>query len=172
MQPFEMSDEYYTALGKMTVAWNSVEIPLEFITGVLFVHFDGRRFAKRLPRTLDRKIEFCRKCVGSAPALEAFRDGMFQILDRTEELSDARHHLIHGLVDNLTPVPEGVIIIRKLIHEQAEHRFSERRTSLADIAQLTDEMIALGAAGNQAVEWIGKHAGILDEDFRWEGDHP
>jgi len=165
MQPFQLSDEYYTALGKMTVAWNSVEIPLEFITGVLFVHCDGTRFEKRLPRPLERKIDFCRKCVDSTPDLRAFRDGIFQILDRTEQLSDARHHMIHGLVDNFTPVPDGMIIIRKLVHGQTEQSLSERRTSLGDIARLTQDMIALGAAGNHAVEWLGKHVGILEIGF-------
>jgi hypothetical protein len=159
MQPFQLSDEYYTALGKMTVAWASVEFPLELITGILFEHFDGRRFSKRLPRPLERKIDFCSKCIESMPELEEFRGGMVQILDRTEELSDARHHMIHGLVDNSTPVPEGMIIIRKLVAGQTEYGLSARRTSLEDIARLTQEMTALGAAYSQATEWLVKHIG-------------
>jgi hypothetical protein len=159
MQPFQLSDDYYTALGKMAVAWGSAEFSLELISGILFEHFDGRRFSKRLPRPLERKIQFCRECVKSMPELQDFQGGMVQILDRTEELSDARHHMIHGIVDNSTPVPEGMIIIRKLVHGQTGYGLSARQTSLEDIARLTQDMVALGAAVNQAVEWLVQHIG-------------
>src|SRR5262245_30106645 len=126
MRPFKITNEFYLEVGKLTVAWAQVEIPLDFITGVFFMFAGGtKRFAKRLPRPMDQKISFCRRCLAELPQLAPFREGLTQILDRVEELSDHRHRIIHGIVDNFTPVPTGVIIIRKLEYGNLEHRFTE-----------------------------------------------
>jgi hypothetical protein len=161
MRPFQITDEFYLEVGKLAVAWAQVEIPLEFITGVFFEFSGGtNRFAKRLPRALDHKIEFCRHCLGELPQLAPFREGMTIILDRIEELSDHRHRIVHGIVDNFTPVPAGVIIIRKLEYGNQEHRFTEHRTSFREIRELTQDIIALGAATNRAAKWLGDSFGI------------
>jgi hypothetical protein len=128
-----------------------VEIPLDFITGVFFTLAGG---TKRLPRPMDRKLSFCRRCLAEIPQLAPFREGMSSILDRVEELSDHRHRIVHGIVDNSTPVPTGVMIIRKLEYGTLEHRVSEHRTSLREISELTTEIVALGAATNKAANWL------------------
>jgi len=115
MLPFRLTDEFYLEVGKLTAGWAQVEIPLEFITGILFMFAGGtKRLAKRLPRALDQKIQFCRGCLAELPQLGPFREGLTMILDRVEELSEHRHRIVHGIVDNFTPVPLGMIIIRKL----------------------------------------------------------
>jgi len=161
MRPFQITDEFYLEIGKLAVAWAQVEIPLEFITGVFFEFAGGtKRFAKRLPRALDQKIDFCRRCLAELPQLAPFGEGITLILDRIEELSDHRHRIIHGIADNFTPVPAGVTIIRKLEYGNQEHRFTEHRTSLREIRELTRDIVALGAATNKAAKWLGDSVGI------------
>ena len=161
MRPFKLSDEFYLEVGKLTVAWAQVEIPLDFITGIFFMFAGGtKRLARRLRRPLDQKLTFCRRCLGEVPQLGPFREGLVVTLDRVEQLSDHRHRIIHGLVDTFTPVPPGVIIIRKIEYGNLEHEFSEHRTSLEEIRELTKDIVALGAATIKVAQWLGRFEGV------------
>jgi len=166
MLPFRLTDEFYLEVGKLTAGWAQVEIPLEFITGILFMFAGGtKRLAKRLPRALDQKIQFCRGCLAELPQLRPFREGLTMILDRVEELSEHRHRIVHGIVDNFTPVPLGMIIIRKLEYGNLEHRFTEHRTSLRYMRELRKDIVALGAATNKAAQALGQLAGVPPIQF-------
>ena len=95
MRPFKLSDEFYLEVGKLTVAWAQVEIPLDFITGIFFMFAGGtKRLARRLRRPLDQKLTFCRRCLGEVPQLGPFREGLVVILDRVRaiERPPSSHH--------------------------------------------------------------------------------
>jgi hypothetical protein len=168
-KPFVVTDEFYTAIGKLTVAWQVVESPLDVLTGILFWRAGGKQHAPKqdeLPRSLDVKLKYCRKCFGNLTNLTDLKEGALLILNEAKELSLERHRMTHGLVDNFTPVEPGVILINRILYVKDKHFLETTQTSMSEIIQTFEEISALGSALSLLLDELRKKFGIAREGYR------
>lgn len=163
LKPFVLTDEFHIAMGKFTIAWQTVEIPLDAITGILFWRAGSDKYAKELPRSLDPKIKFCKKCFGNLPLLAELKEGALLVLNRTKELSIDRHRMTHGLIDNITPLEEGVLLINRLRYEDDKQFVETTQTSMTEIIETFEKINALSSAYTLLLDHVCKKFGI---DFK------
>ncbi|MCX7347401.1 MAG: hypothetical protein NTU78_17005 [Alphaproteobacteria bacterium] len=161
-KPFEITEEFIIAVGNMTLAWAQVEIPLDIITGILFTRCDGAlQYEKQIPRAFDRKATFCKKCFNNLPPVQLFKPHAVPIIQNCLDMADTRHRLIHGIVDNFTPVPDGTIILRRILYEPDRHSIEEHRITLFEIAKTTQAILECGAVLNTFSVLLAKHFRIV-----------
>lgn len=163
-KPFEVTDEFYIAIGRATIAWATVEIPLDAIVGILFMKAGSDKYAAEVPRSLSNKIEFCRKCFKNLSVVADARETALPLLTQITNLSKSRHDLIHGIVDNFTPVRDGEIIIYRLVYEKTSARTERRKTSLGEIAAVIDQSVLLASQSCALLEHLRKKFGIEIEN--------
>jgi hypothetical protein len=147
----------------MTIAWVTVEMPLDFFTGLLFARAGGSTIEKEMPRPFSSKIKFCRKGFAQLEPVKVYNETATLILNEMVRLSDERHRLIHGLVDNFTPVMPGEIRINRIKHGPQSHSVETTRTSLIEIGDVTQEIVALGQGALLLVNELAKNFGIVEK---------
>jgi hypothetical protein len=104
----------------------------------------------------DDKIRFCRKCFRRLEPVKHLAEGAGLILDSAKRLSKERHRLVHGLVDSFTPVKDGEIKINRLLYGTHSHPVEITTTSLKEINETQQEIVALGAAASILVRELAR----------------
>ncbi|HUQ36847.1 MAG TPA: hypothetical protein VM144_10780 [Aestuariivirga sp.] len=167
-EPFVVTDEFYTAIGKLTVAWQVVESPLDVLTGILYWRAGGKQHAPKkdeLPRSFDVKLKYCRKCFGTLENLSDLREGALIVLTKAKQLSLDRHRLTHGLVDNFTPVKPGVILINRIVYERDKHFLETTQTSMSEIIETFEKINALASAVSLLLGEVREKFGVAREVY-------
>jgi len=114
------------------------------ITAMLYQQLGGKKFAKRIPKMLDTKLEFLTKCLSHIPALPLFKAEGDALVANFRKLSNRRHDLIHGAIASVS-VQDGAFIFAKLDIKDDFHVVREFRFDSADFPALTRELVDLGA---------------------------
>jgi hypothetical protein len=81
------------------MSWSILEIGIDH--SILIVHEflkSCRAFQPEPPRSLERKINFLRKCVRRLPELATFQQAVLDLMNRVTKASELRHDIIHGFV--------------------------------------------------------------------------
>jgi hypothetical protein len=165
MEPYSPTPEFYETVGHITVAWQTAEIPLDLIAGILFWRAGSNELSDELPVSFAVKVKFCKRCFNQLPNLADLQDAAKIVLTEAKRLSKERHRVTHGLVDNFTPVKPGVIVIRRIVYEKTKHLLEETTTSLEEMKKIAIEIDALGAAFRHLLEHLCKKFGIESEAF-------
>lgn len=94
-------------IGFVVVHWSLTERQLDNWVNVCFNNCGGKKFQNGhgIPKALNRKITFLKRCLRRLSILEAFRDEGIDLLNRISESSEKRHNLIHGAISELRPDP-------------------------------------------------------------------
>lgn len=159
-EPFIITDEFAAAIGHLTMAWATVEIPLDLISAILFTRCEGAsKYQNEIPRAFERKATFIKKCLNNLDGAKALR-GFVPLVQNAMDLSDRRHRLIHGLVDNFTPMPPDTILVRRILYETHQHKIEEHLTTLKEIRQLNDAVVELGKALTVTTAFVTQNFGI------------
>jgi hypothetical protein len=159
-KPYEIDEAFYALVGRMAVAWSMIEIPLDIVCGILFARTDGsRKYNNEIPRSFERKVTFASKCFNNIPELKEFQFQAKWVLEKATSLAIERHRLVHGIVDNFTPVPEGRVIFRKIIYEKDRQFIETRVTTFDEIKAATQEATETGMH-------MGTLASVLAQHYR------
>ena len=146
--PFD--EAFYAAVGRFSMSWSILESGLDH--SVLIIHEflkTCRAFEPDPPRSLERKIDFLRKCVRRLPELAPFQSAVLELTEKITKASVLRHDIIHGF---LTEDPRTASIEVKMSRimpgsikadtPRLEKQFSLNPTKITDRAQ---ELNQLGA---------------------------
>lgn len=135
------SDRIFTALGKITFAWSSIDTLLDFVNDSLYHEFGGKELAPVLPHTsLEMKIEFFRRCVTDSPILEDSKRAIgIDFAKKLSQMADRRHWMVHGI--SVAIEGEKITFFRARI----KRRLIERRDwTLAELDEFYGESVTLG----------------------------
>jgi hypothetical protein len=165
-KPFVVTDEFYIAIGKLTIAWQTVEIPLDIMCGILFWRAGSNQYAKdEIPRSLDNKLKFCRKCFGNLTNLSDLKERALIVLDWAKQLSKDRHRMTHGLVDNFSAVKGDTILFNRILYEKDRHFLETTSTSMVEMIETFEKINALGAGVTLLLKEVCKKFGIDTKIF-------
>ena len=162
-KPFELSDEFYIAIGKITIAWAMVEIPMDAIVGMVFTRTSGREFSPQIPRSFSKKAKFLDQCAKKVSTIAPFKESILELTEEMRRLSVDRQRLVHGIVDNFTPVDDDAILIRHMRYESDRHLVEEHKTSLAKIDITINDLIFVGSFANMLANKMANYFDIGPE---------
>jgi len=91
-------EEFFAAIGRLTISWGHLGIGLDGIVEILYYGFNGKTLVDEIPRSLRRKITFMRAALRRLPIGEEAINGFMMLLDKIETASQKRHDIIHGVV--------------------------------------------------------------------------
>ena len=131
-------DHFYLSLGYFTAHWSFAEYALDLCIALVFHSFGGKTIKRKLPKTLDRKIEFCRLCQDGLPILKGHP--LADLADRFDAISSKRHTLIHGIAINWG---ERAIEMVKIRHTPDMHVEERSSTDPKQIMQLSGDALSL-----------------------------
>lgn len=132
------------AIGFVEVNWALFEQSLDFI--VLTAHKDlgGSVIEPELPRSYSRKVKFLRRAFSKITVLTPLKSESTEILDRSCELSKARHDLTHGVVTHVQAV-DGCYTFSKIDYVGHGHAYRDFVFNPEDFPKLVEELLRLGA---------------------------
>lgn len=159
-KPFVVDDAFFIAVGKITIAWAMIEIPLDAVVGIIFTRTTATEFEKEIPRAFEKKAKFVKRAARQCVELGKHSAAIVALIDRSKALSEARHRMIHGIVDNFTPVDGENILIHKIVYGPQEHFIETHKTSLSEIAAATAAIERVGDEMNFLAWELSEHFGI------------
>ncbi len=139
----EEMDALFKAVGFIVVQWGQAEQSLDLIVATLYQNLGGNRFEKRIPRMLEPKLAYLRKCLSQLPKLSALQNEGEMLVSKFEGFSSSRHDLIHGALGNLS-LEEGVFRFHKLDIKNDIHVVREVLFDPEDFPKIADYLISLG----------------------------
>jgi HAMP domain-containing protein len=160
VKPFVVDDSFFIAVGKITIAWALIETPLDAIVAIIFTRTGAKDFEREIPRAFEKKARFVKRAASQCAELSKYSIAIVDLAARARALSDARHRLIHGVVDNFTPVEGDTILIHKITYAPQEHRVETHRTSLSEIADVTAAIERTADEMNFLAWQLSEHFGI------------
>jgi len=137
-------DSLFKAVGFVVVQWGQAEQSLDLAIAILYQNLGGKQCSKRLPRMLEPKLEFLRKCLSQIPALARFQGEGEALVANFRKLSEKRHDIIHGAIASVSAT-NGAFMFAKLDIKDDIHVLREFRFDAADFPALTRGLIDLGA---------------------------
>jgi hypothetical protein len=141
-------DTLAKAVGLVVLQWSQTEQSLELLVAVLWQSLGGKSFAKRIPKMLETKLEFVRKCAAGTPALAAHRQRIEGLANSFESLSATRHDLIHGAPASIAAV-DGAFVFARLEIRDGFHHHHEVRIEAEQYPQLTGRLVQLGKEAHE-----------------------
>ena len=111
--PLEDAEKFLSSIGLVTIIWAKTESVLDLIVSVIYSPGGGDKLEAELPRALDRKLTFLRKCYTRLDALKAVQASGIEIVERFHAIKQRRHDLIHGAVSRATADSIEVTILKK-----------------------------------------------------------
>lgn len=120
-EPQDEFDALCTGIGYLVITWGLAEQCLDKAIETMFYRYGGVSLEKdpQLPRSLKRKLSFCRKCF-ALESLSKFRAEGLEILERFDSLSKQRHDVIHSAITSHTP-KDGLFNFRKIDYDNLFH---------------------------------------------------
>jgi hypothetical protein len=94
----QADEEFFGAIGRLTISWGHLELGLDCMVEILYRGFGGNTIYPEMPRQLQRKITFLRKSFRKLPIGEEAIQGYLKFLDQVETAAQTRHDIIHGIV--------------------------------------------------------------------------
>jgi hypothetical protein len=88
--------EIWAAVGRLTMAWNFLELSLDQSIFVLHRVCTPAAESGRLPVSLKRKVKYFRQTMDAHPLLAQFRADGLALVQRVQEFADDRHSIVHG----------------------------------------------------------------------------
>lgn len=141
------------AIGLIVLQWGQAEQGLDLLVAMLWQDFNGKRHAKKIPKMLEPKISFIRKCFSSELILKKESEITSQLLNRFEEMSNLRHDLIHSAVTSISHI-ENSFVFYKLDIKDGFHYHREVRLEAEEYPVIIDKLVALGRNVNEVNEKI------------------
>jgi len=132
---------FYLSLGMFTETWAKADHALDMCIAVIFHRYGGSTLCRKLPKPLEKRIDFVRDCRAKLPQLASFPQGI-EIADRFAQFSERRHTLIHGIAANEIGADAIVQKIR-LRTEALMHHEERTSTSPREIMEFTEEITNL-----------------------------
>jgi hypothetical protein len=109
--------------------------------GIYLIHhyFGGKTIAPELPRSLDRKLDYLRKCHAGIPAVAAIPQGL-AIINGFSRLREDRHTLTHGIpfTNKMENIASSVAVLR-LRYSPQEHHHEEKHYDLEFLMQMFND---------------------------------
>lgn len=97
--PFGGDEQFYSAIGKLTISWAYVEMGLDWLIREIHEPLDGRTHVEPDPPiSLQRKLRYLRRAFNRLPPLSSFNARFVTIADEIQLASEERHDLIHGFI--------------------------------------------------------------------------
>lgn len=122
-----------TLFGAIVIAWAKLEGHLDLCNEVAFNN-GGKVIERQVPKPLDRKLSFFRKCHKKLAAFQPLLETSEKIADEAHRLKGRRHDIIHGFAEG---VPIGRLI------ELTRHNYSEDGLEKIEITVSGDDLIDL-----------------------------
>lgn len=99
--------EYRALLGDFTIKWGLLEAMLDNISGLIMARFDHsalavKGVAARLPRGLERKLDFHKQAFRKIAALKPFENDAMACVMAVTDVRNERNTLIHGVLWGIT----------------------------------------------------------------------
>ena len=95
--PKNIEEPLYTAVGHMIVNWSFVEAALNTWIATIYHSAGGKHIEPQIPSAFGRKAEFLRRCFSHIASLSSFADSATELIDRSLQLADTRHTVVHGV---------------------------------------------------------------------------
>ena len=131
-EPTDENARYFadlcTVIGFVVIHWSLTEQQLDNWVNVCVNNVGGAPLlgGHGVPKALNRKITFIKRCLAQLPELAPFRDECAALLSRVKSASDRRHDLIHGALTELRPDPTtGAFKFRMIGYAGDLHTFRE-----------------------------------------------
>lgn len=139
------TQDLFSAVGFIVVQWGQAEQSLELVSQLLFLHFDGKAMADRqeLPKMLQTKLKFVRKCFSDNPQLAEFKTEAITMVDLFHEVKDARHDITHGAITSLSRV-DGAFTFIRLEHNAEQYAVNHFRLEGPTFPVLAKKLLRLG----------------------------
>ena len=130
-------DEPLKLIGLFTVQFATAEAGLDICNAIIFQHCGGSSVQPEIPRSLERKISFFKRCQAECRLISAqpdFCEVGYRIADEFSSLRDDRHFLIHGIGSSL--LKDQSFTQLKIRHAKTGIRFDEKVMSAASVTKL------------------------------------
>lgn len=134
----------FLAVGFIVIQWGQAEQSFDLATNILFGSFDGKRFAKRMPKMLETKIEFFKKMASNTPKLSHLKTAFDSLSERFERLAATRHAIIHGAIASIE-AENGEFKFIKLHAGYDIHFVNDFHFKFSEFPTLSKELLDLGA---------------------------
>lgn len=132
--PPQLVDPLANAIGRLAMAWAGLELMLDAQVAVIYQLAGGRHLERELPKALNRRINFLRRCYRQIAALSGFSAKAAPLLDETDRLSETRHTVIHGAPAHCDPSGPSFIFVRMEVNkDKTMHKGNELSLTLGQI---------------------------------------
>lgn len=151
-------EKLFTALGKITYAWSTIDTFLDYANFALHHEFGGKEIEPNLPHTsLEMKIEYFRRIVCESPALtDSKRTAGIDMAAKLATMADRRHWMIHGMSSENDG--ETVTFLRSRLRLK-QHQ--TRKWSFAEMEEFYEQSVTLGFG---LALFISFNLGIMPRD--------
>jgi hypothetical protein len=105
-------EEFFGAIGRLTISWGHLELGLDCMVHILYHGFKGDMIEREIPRSLQRKITFLRSSWKRQPIGVDGINGYLRFLDRVQTAAQTRHNIIHGFVIEQAESSGEAIMVR------------------------------------------------------------
>ena len=136
-------DTIAKAVGLVVLQWGQAEQSLELMVALLWQELGGKAHAKRIPKMLETKLAFVRKCAAHLPKLASHRQRIEELASTFESLSAMRHNLIHGAPASIASV-EGALVFSRLEIRDGYPCHCEVRIDKEQYSELVRRLVNLG----------------------------
>ena len=97
--PYDGAEEFYSAIGKLTISWAYTEMGLDWLIREIHEPLGGQQHIEPdIPISLQRKLRYLRRAFKALPRLSSFQARFHKIADDIQTASVERHDLIHGFI--------------------------------------------------------------------------
>lgn len=161
-QPSQDSQDLDTmakAVGLVVLQWGQAEQSLEMLVALLWQALGGEIHAKRIPKMLETKLAFVRKCAALLPKLASHRERIEELANSFEALSVTRHDLIHGAPASIAPV-DGAFVFSRLEIRDGYHYHREIRINKEQYPLLVRRLVNIG---REALELVASVFELVKE---------
>lgn len=86
---------YFSAIGRIIVAWGMLEAQFNMNVLMLFEGLGGKSLAKQRPRALGRKIDFWNTCFQNLPTIAGHKKAALEYGVALKETADDRNLMMH-----------------------------------------------------------------------------
>jgi hypothetical protein len=128
------------SVGLISIGWAHIETLLDYGNYFILGNFETQE--TQLPVSLKPKIAFFRKHFQAIPELEPYRDRAMVLVERINNLKEARHDVVHGMAQS--KVREGLQEIIRLDYQGKRLIERSKKYSLDQVIETTIKIAELG----------------------------
>lgn len=91
-------DQLAHSVGYFVLLWANAEQWLDMCVAVLYRGLGGNVRVKRMPKSLQPRLDFMEECFGALPVLSPLRGRARKVVSGFKKLTSIRHELVHGAI--------------------------------------------------------------------------